>query len=53
MKSERAYLQHMLEAVALIEGYIEGKSFEDLLKSPLLGDGRGAIAEIAERLKDR
>ncbi len=39
MKSERVYLQHMLEAIALIEGYIEEKSFEDLLNAPLLQDG--------------
>lgn len=54
MKSDRVYLQHMVEAVVLIEGYIVGKSFEDLPQEPLLQDGLvrqlTIVGEAARRL---
>jgi len=54
MKDDLVYLRHILDAIALVEAYVRGVSWEDFQESQLVQDGvvrqLGVIGEAARRV---
>lgn len=54
MKDDLVYLRHILDAIALVEEYVRGVSWEDFQESHLVQDGvvrqLGIIGEAARRV---
>jgi len=54
MKDDLVYLRHILDAIALVEEYVRGVSWEDFQESQLVQDGvvrqLGIIGEAARRV---
>jgi len=54
MKDDLVHLRHILDAIALVEAYVRGVSWEDFQESQLVQDGvvrqLGIIGEAARRV---